>query len=103
MSPPSCLPDFNELAELEFGSDDDDHSSSSESTDTRRSSSTDNDSVATLLATKETLIVNRAKLLVYLVLALAAAGVGYVTHYFLSEEEKGDFEVQVRCCIVVLA
>jgi hypothetical protein len=69
--------------------------SSGTSRSTTMHSGTDG-SVAPTLARKETAAVNRSKLLVYLVLALAAGGVGYATHQFLSQEEQSDFESQVR-------
>jgi hypothetical protein len=65
------------------------------------SSSKETESSTPVLAQKETTAVNRSKLLVYLVLALAATGVGYATYYFLSEGEQDDFEVQVCYCVVV--
>jgi hypothetical protein len=54
------------------------------------------------LAHKETQAVNRSKLLVYLVLFLAASAAGTATYFFLTEGENSDFEVQV-CSTELLA
>jgi hypothetical protein len=48
------------------------------------------------LLSKETLRVNRSKLLVYIFMAALAAVVGTVAFVFISAEEDEDMEVKVR-------
>ena len=59
-------------------------------------SSNDRSDVSPALAAKESKQVIRSKILVYLVLLASAATVAGFTYYFLSQEEKNDFETQVR-------
>ena len=62
-------------------------------------SSNDRSDMSPALAAKESKQVFRSKILVYLVLLVSAATVAGFTYYFLSQEEKNDFETQVRSCI----
>ena len=54
------------------------------------------------LAKNETRQVNRSKLLVYLALLLAAAGVGTAAYFFVYNQEKAEFEREVRILCTLL-
>lgn len=69
--------------------------SSSGNTPTNVSESED-DNGATRLGRNETKNVNRSKILVYLVLLMAAIIVGFATYFFLAKGEEATFEQQVR-------
>jgi uncharacterized protein HemX len=58
-------------------------------------SSDSNTNPTHVLASRETKNVLRSKILVFAVLFLSAAAVGFFTYYFLSQEEQNDFETQV--------
>ena len=51
--------------------------------------------MVTSISKKESKNVRRTKWLVYGVLGLAAAGIGFAVYYVLSTEEQDDFELQV--------
>ena len=51
-----------------------------------------------LVGKTETRAVNWSKGIVYLVILLAAAGIGTATYLFTSKEEENDFENEVRRC-----
>ena len=76
--------------------------------ETSTSSNEKEENAAAVLAQKENKNVLRSKALVFLVLLLAAALVGFFTYWFLSESEKAAFESQVsspvdhKAIIVVL-
>ena len=72
-------------------------SSSAESGD-NSSSADDRDLGPAGLAAKETRNVNRSKCLVFLVLAIFATVVGYLTYKLTTEEELQTFESSVRRC-----
>lgn len=48
-----------------------------------------------VLAAKETTLVNRSKIAVYLVVLLAAAAMGVATYFFMKGEEKAWYEDEV--------
>ena len=64
--------------------------------ETSTSSNEKEDNAAAVLAQREHRHVVRSKALVFVVLLLAAALVGFFTYWFLSESEKAAFESQVR-------
>ena len=72
--------------------------SSESSTDPSASSGTNGESSMlnnAAMGKNEEKNVLRSKMLVYIVLALAAAGMGYAVYHFLKADETNDFEVQV--------
>ena len=58
----------------------------------------DKSSESSTLARAETIAVNRTKMLVLLVLSVAAIGVGLATYFVSRNVETLEFESQVRCC-----
>lgn len=72
-------------------SETDDHSSGTGHTPPERGQSTSPE-----IAAKENTQVRYSRLLVMFVLACSALGVGYLTYSFVTNEEEGDFELQVR-------
>jgi hypothetical protein len=85
----------------EFVHDRDHQSQSSESaslsggTDTNHTGEVSNDSSISI-ARAETKAVNRTKIVVLAVIAIAATACGAATYFFTKSEEEDDFHIQVR-------
>lgn len=77
-------------------SSDDGMSTESPHTQTQRSESTKEEP----LTLRETVAVNRSKVLVYIAIVLAACAVGFLTYYFTSSEERADFQRSVSTVVV---
>ena len=84
------------------GGNEDDTSTNSSRIDGSGSGSGNNKSrQPTEIAAKENVHVKYTKGLVFLVLTLAAAAVGFLTYWYISEEEEQDYQQQVRVSILL--
>jgi len=75
---------------------DDDEEDSVSFADWRGDKTTSNNGEKEAFTEQETIAVNRFKVLVYVALLLAAAGVGLTTYKILSREQANGFEIEVR-------
>jgi uncharacterized protein HemX len=69
---------------------------SSENSTTEDRSTSQGSIVEAPLAAKETIMVNRSKMLVCLILFLSTVAVGAATYCFTAKQQEDDFETQVR-------
>jgi len=75
---------------------DDDEDDSVSFADWKGDKTTSNKGEKEAFTEQETIVVNRFKVLVYVALLFAAAGVGLTTYKILSREQANVFEVEVR-------
>jgi hypothetical protein len=74
---------------------------SSEVNSSTKPSARETESESSTLARQETLMVQRTKLLVLLILTLAACAIGAFTYMFTSNAEQVTFEEKVRAYVIM--